>query len=794
MIGRQKKKKNQQNRLGKAWFWILFAFMVLIVKLVYLQIFDATDQYARQVDQLVEEVPLQASRGNIYDRNMNLLVQDSTASAIHVIPLEVEDPDKLADELSSKLGLDRKEVLETITKIEDNKIEVERNVSEGDASALIAQIAEGLSYDEGTLYAVPAEIKNAEETAKAISEKLEMDYEDALEIVTRKKSSTVLVSGKVDNSLAKQIKEDQAIYDEDGEIESYNGVQLIEDKRRYYTNGNFASYVLGFTGQDHVGLTGIESVYDEQLSGENGILYLQKDAKGNQIPSQTKVIKESKAGEDLVLTLDSNIQIMAEKALNDAITKWKAKSGTVIVMDTKTGEILSMATKPDYDLNNPYKLSESFSGTHQEDLTGKSESDQLGEMWKNPGVSFIYEPGSTFKAIMASAALEEGIVSPDTQVYCSGSINVNGVTINCTGNHGTQTVSEAIANSCNPGMVQIIQKMDPNLFYQYVYNFGYGKRTGIELTGEESGLVNRIFNSNGEFNMLDYSTLSFGQGLATTPIQMISALNCVVNYGYYMNPTIIKENSTQQEYINGKLDSPKQIISADTSAEMRSIMKEVVAGTPALANQSEGYSIGGKTGTAEKFVDGSYSSTRFVTSFYCYAPIEDPKYSILMLLDEPDPSAYGGTSAAPYAIDLMKQVLGSGGEAGSEADKGKVLVPALTGQDKEFAEKILKERGIQYRIDQKDEGNTVITQSLEAKTEYDGKTELVLEVGTPSAETASKVTIPDLTGMSIQSVNETITGLGLNLKVSGSGFAKEQSIAAGTVVDKGSEISVTFSP
>ena len=794
MAKRRKKKKQPKSRLSIVWRGVLICFAILVLKLVYLQVFDATDQYARQVDQLVEEVPLQASRGNIYDRNMNLLVQDSTASAIHVIPLEVEDSGKLADELSQKLGLKREDVLKTITQIEDQKIEVARNVSAEAASAIIAQNAEGFSYDDGTLYVVPAEVKDTEAAAKSVSEKANMTYDDAHEVVTRKKSSTVLVAGKIDNSLAKQIKEDQAIYDEDGNVESYNGVQIIEDKKRYYTNGNFASYVLGFTGQDHTGLTGVESVYDDVLSGEDGILYLQKDAKGNQIPSQTKVIKEPVAGEDLVLTLDSNIQIMAEKALNEAISKWKAKSGTVIVMDTKTGEILSMATKPDYDLNDPYKLSESFSSTHQEDLQDKSDSDKLGEMWKNPGVGFIYEPGSTFKAIMASSALEEGVVSPETTVYCPGYIVINGVTVNCTGTHGTQTVSEAIANSCNPGMVQIIQKMDPNLFYQYIYNFGYGKTTGVELTGEESGIVNRIFDSNGEFNMLDYSTLSFGQGLASTPIQMISALNCVVNYGYYMNPTIIAEDSSQQEYINGKLDSPKQIISADTSAEMRAIMKEVVAGTPALAQQSEGYSIGGKTGTAEKFVDGEYSSTRFVTSFFCYAPIEDPKYSILMLLDEPDPSAYGGTSAAPYAIDLMKQVLGSGGEAGSAADKGAVTVPALTGQEKDFAVKMLEERGIKYRIDQKGEGSTVLSQSIEAKTTYDGSAELVLEVGTPSAETASKVTVPDLTGMSIQSVNETITGLGLKLKVSGSGFAKEQSVAAGTVVDKGSEIAVTFSP
>lgn len=798
MRARKKKKKNlKQSRMYYAIVILAVAFLILVIKLMYLQIIDSTDQYSRQVDQLVEEVPLKASRGNIYDRNMRILVQDSSATAIHVIPLEVKEPEKLAKGLSEKLNLDYQEVLDKVNKTEDDKVEVKNGVKKGDGEKVVAGIPEGVSFLDGTVYAVPDEIKDPDSAAQVLVSVLGMDYDDAHEVLTRKENSAVLIEGKVDNTLAREIKEDQAIKNEKGETKSYNGIELIEDKRRYYTNGNFASYVLGFTGQDHTGLTGVESSYNDQLKGDDGIIYFQKDAQGNQIPSQTKVIKEPTQGQDLTLTIDSNIQMLAERGLKSAVEEWKAKSGTAIVMDTKTGEIIAMATQPDYNLNDPYSISDYYSSKHAGDLKDKSKADQLSEMWKNPAVSFIYEPGSTFKAVTASSALEEGVVTPDTKVYCSGSININGVTVNCTGSHGTQTVSEAIANSCNPGLVQIIQKLDPALFYQYVYNYGFGKQTGIELPGEEAGIINRPFDGNGEINLLDYATFSFGQGLATTPIQLLSALNCVVNNGYYMNPTIIGKGSSQQEYVNNQLNGPKQIISSDTSAEMRNIMKNVVAENSTLASLAEGYSIGGKTGTAEKFVDGAYNSTYYVTSFFCYAPVEDPRYSILLVLDEPDPSAFGGTSAAPTAINLMKQVLDyMGGQTDSDTQiqQNSITVPDLIGQEKDFAVKILEEKGIKYKLDVKGDGDTVISQSFPAQSVYDPNTELVLEIGSQSSENGGKVTVPDLNGMSIQSVNESVTGLGLNLKVTGSGFAAEQSPAAGTVVDKGSEISVTFKP
>ncbi|MGL4282972.1 MAG: penicillin-binding transpeptidase domain-containing protein [Eubacterium aggregans] len=788
-------KQISQKRLLFVLFLLSFVLVFIIRKLIYLQIFDVADQYEAQVDQSVDEVEVSASRGNILDRNGNILVQDSSAKSVHIIPLDVETGKEkdLATILAQKLGLDYKEVYEKVTRLENDRVEMKSGVSQDVADTITKKITKGIAYKNGTIYCIPDEIADSAAAASAISDATGMEYDSALKYLTQRENSPIKIKGKVDNSLAQEIIDSQSKKDAAGKTGSTNGIELIEDSRRYYTNGNFASYLLGFIDANYDGLSGVEATCNDILSGEKGIAYFQKDATGNTIPSQTKIIKQPTQGKNITLSIDSNIQNMAEKAVSSTIEEWKAKSGTAIVMDTKTGKILAMASKPDYDLNDPYTISDAFKAKKAEDLSGKSESDQLSEMWKNPAVASNYEPGSTFKAVTAAAALEEGVVSPDTTVYCSGSININGVTVNCTGNHGTQSVTEAIANSCNPGMVQIIQRLDPNKFYQYAYNFGYGEKTGIELTGEEAGLISRRFDDSGAINELDYSTLSFGQGLATTPIQNLAALNCVVNNGYYMEPSVLADNNDSALGLNGKLGYSKQIVSSETSKEMRDIMVNVVTGSSTLKNLSEGYSIGGKTGTAEKFVDGAYSKTAYVTSFFCYAPVEDPQYSILMVLDEPSSDASGGTSAAPAAIEIMKQILGaSGSSVSSTGVGGTVVVPDLVGLNLETAKAILDEKGIAYTVNQKDHGSIILSQSIDAKGSYAEGETLALDVGTLDSIENGKVLVPDLTGLSVQFCNELLKGLGLNLKVHGSGFATGQNPAPGSAVDKNSDVTVTF--
>ena len=787
----------KQNRIMIAMVVLSLCLIIVIGKLFSLQIVNSTGKYERQVDQLVEEVPIKASRGDIYDRNKNVLAKDSSATAVNVIPYDVEQPERLANTLSTKLGLKYEDVLTKISVLENNIVEVKTGVSQGTAVIVLSHNFDGVSIEDDTVYLEPIKIKDPKAVASALSSDLGYDYTSIYNKATQKENQPVLIRGKVDNALAQEIKNAEAIKDDQGNLQSYNGIELLDDYRRYYTNGNFASYILGFTGMDYTGLYGVEATYNDVLSGEDGVVYFQKDADGNQIPSQTKILKEPIQGQDIVLTIDSNIQLMAEKAVKEAAATWQTKSVTAIVMETKTGEVVAMATNPDYNLNDPFTLDPTFAATHAEDLQGKTDEEKLAEMYKNQAVSFIYEPGSTFKAITGSAALEEGVITPDTIVYCGGSIQIGDAVINCaTGPHGSETVSDAIAHSCNPGLVQIIEKLNPDVFYQYVYNFGLGQKTGIELDGEESGIVNRLSTANGGINEVDYATFSFGQGLATTPIQIISALNGVVNNGYYEKPTIIS-NETK-----GKVSqSSKQVISTETSTAMREIMRKVVGYDADMSALSEGYSIGGKTGTAEKFINGEYSSTKYVTSFYCFSPVEDPKYSVYVVLDEPKAGAYGSTSAAPTAISLMKQTLNynsadttNAGGVTQEIQSGTITVPDLVGQNSDFAASILNEKGIKYSVDPTTSGSTVVSQSVPTNSVYDPNTELVLALGDSGSETAGTVVVPDLKGLSIQSANEILTGLGLKLKITGNGFATSQTPAATTVVDKGSDVSVTFTP
>lgn len=788
---------SKQKKIVLVMVTLSLCLIVVIVRLFSLQIVNSAGKYERQVDQLVEEVPITASRGDIYDRNGNVLAKDSSASAVNVIPFEVKDPGRLANTLSTKLGLKYEDVLAKISVLEDDAIEVDTAVSNATAVTVLSHNFPGVSVEDDVLYFKPKSITDPDAVAKTLAGELDLKYDTLYEEATRKENTTVLIKGQVDNALALDIKNSEAITDDSGNIQSYNGIELLDDYRRYYTNGNFASYILGFTGADYSGRYGVESTYNDVLSGENGVLYYQKDADGNKIASQTKILKAPVQGKDITLTIDSNIQLMAEKAVAEAAATWQTKSVTAIVMETKTGQVVAMASNPNYNLNDPNTLDATFASTHAEDLSGLTDSEKLLEMYQNPAVSFIYEPGSTFKALTGSAALEEGVVTPDTTVYCSGSIQVGDAIINCsTGPHGTETVSDAIAYSCNPGLVQIIEKLDPDVFYQYVYNFGLGQRTGIELDGEESGIINRLSTANGEINQVDYATFSFGQGLAVTPIQMVSALNSVVNNGYYVKPTIIS-NETK----GTQTESPKQIISTETSLAMREIMRKVVGYDSSMTALSEGYSIGGKTGTAEKFIDGAYSTTKYVTSFYCFAPIEDPKYSVYVVLDEPKAGAYGSTSAAPTAISLMEQTLNYNSadtninDVSTEAvQKGSITIPDLVGQNKDFAASILNEKGIKYSFDATTSGSTVVSQSIPTNSVYDSSTEIVLGLGDATSSTSGTVVVPDVTKLSIQSANELLTGLGLNLKITGNGFASSQTPAATTVVEKGSDVSVTFAP
>lgn len=781
-------KKDFRSQSGR-WRIVIgcFAFMILwlFYNLVNLQVVQSANKSDAQADQLYVEKEITAQRGNIYDRNKNVLVQDSSAKSVSIIPYDVREGEEesLLSVLVEKLGVDEESTRKKITKLEDDIVQVKEDIAEDKANRIIKEGGDAFSYKNGSLYVIPADVDDPKKAAKALVDVLEMSQKSAEGYVTRLENSPIEVANKVDNLLAEEIQKSQTKVDEDG-YESTNGVELLEDKMRYYANGNFASQLLGFTGDSHHGLMGVEATYDDLLSGTSGVVLYQKDSNGKTIASQTKVIQEAKAGEDLTLTIDSNIQIEAEKQLSQAVAEWKAISGTAIVMDCKTGEILAMATEPDFDLNEPYTIDANWLATHQSSVAGKSKQEQYEMMWKNQAVGMVYEPGSTFKPITASTALEEGAIEPDATFYCPGYINVNGVRINCTGVHGEQSIAQVLENSCNPGLVQIIQNLDPVTFYRYVYDFGFGAQTGIDLIGEEEGIVNRLkIDEDGDFNMVDYSTYSFGQGLAVTPIQILSALNCLVNDGQYVVPHINLEAETE---------SPRQVVSKKTSDVMKSDLEKVVTGNVSRAKQAEGYSIGGKSGTAQKFVNGEYSTTQYVTSYFSFAPVNDPQYCVLVLLDEPESSALGSTSAGPASIAILEQVLNYNGINGSEEEAPAVTVPDLTGYERDAAKSLLDAQGISSTFTQQENtsGDYVISQSLAPDTVY--KEGDVVEITLGDQPEGQSETVPNFKGMSVQAVNEKVSALGMKLKIEGSGFATEQSVSPGTPVEKDMEITVEF--
>lgn len=709
----------RKKRLLFAFFVFSILFIVLAAKLTYIQAYDSINLTDAQINQLMGEIPLTATRGDIYDRNMNILAQDASASSIYARPKDIEDPEEVGKLLSDVLGIDRQETIEKL-----------------------------------------------------------LDEE----------STMVLIARKVDNDKAFKIKD-----------ENIAGIEISEDKKRYYTNGNFASYILGFTGSDHQGLYGIERIFEEELNGEDGVLVYEKDGKNQKVPSGYQITIPAVPGDHVVLTVDSIIQHFIESAIDKAIEELNPKRIIAIAMDPDNGEVLGMASKPDYDLNDPRTITEDISLRLAVDLEDKSLGEQQQIMWNNPAVSFNYEPGSTFKVVTAAAALEEGIVKPDTVFYDEGYIMVDGIRIRChiyPDEHGEQTFLEAVSNSCNPVMVETIMKMNPAVFYKYLYNFGFGDRTGIQLDGEQYGIV--PVNTN--LKNVDYATKSFGQGVGVTPIQLVTALSAVVNDGNYINPTIVKEirssedNSIIKSYNS---DTIRRIVSEETSEALKEAMKNVIEGNKTLVELAEGFSIGGKTGTAQKIIDGRYAQGKYVTSFFGFAPADDPQIAILLLVDEPESSrSTGSTTAAPIAIDIIKNTLKYlNVPSDKKADFGNVdIIPDMRNQDVKTAKEILDRLEINYEIkgEAAEETAIVTDQSPMPGILITKDTLVTLKAATEKVEGEEMISVPNVKDMSMKKAMEILVKSGLSIDISGGGFSVSQEPEAGTVVEKGTTVTVEF--
>ena len=619
-----------------------------------------------------------------------------------------------------------------------------------------------LSASAGRIYAIPKQIEKPEEVAKKLASILEMDEKSILDKISDKKNQQVV--------LKKQVPKEKV-----DEILKLNlsGIKIVEDTKRYYPNANLASQVLGFTGDDNQGLDGIEIAFDNYLKGIPGRVSIPVDAAGRKMRNSSQIYYEPTDGFNVVLTIDEVIQHFAEKALDDAVKEHRAKSGTAIVMDVKTGEILAMANRPDYDPNNPFQGSK----------------DELFKLWRNKAIADVYEPGSTFKVITAAAALEEGKVTPDEVFYDSGYIVVAGQKIKCWRwykPHGKQTFVEAVQNSCNPVFVTLSQRLGKETFFKYINAFGFGDKTGIELPGEAKGILPAI----NKVGPVELSTISFGQGITATPLQLITAISAIANNGKLMKPHIVKAIVDNNKNVIKEYEPQivRQVVSEKTSQTLRGILERVVTYGTGRSAYIEGYRVAGKTGTSEKYQEGKY-----IASFVGFAPADNPVVSVLVVIDEPNSySYYGGTIAAPVAKQILEDTLRyldvKPQDEGVKPTKNFVEVPEIRKLSLKEADKRLSALNLQYVIE--GSGGLVLDQVPKPGVKVEEGSTVILYLSSVSDE--EYVLVPNVLGKDYNEAQSQINSLGLKFKGIGKGKAFKQNPLPGTRVKINSTITVEF--
>ncbi len=480
---------------------------------------------------------------------------------------------------------------------------------------------------------------------------------------------------------------------------------------RYYPNGAFAAQILGGVGSDNVGRSGLEYEYNSVLAGVKGRTVRTTDREGNTVSgSRTKYYKP-KDGESIVTTIDSVIQSFVETAMEDGMYRTGASQITCIVMNPKTGDILAMATTPEFDPNNSAEPSSKKEKARFKKMTPEEQTEYLSRMWTIDSISSVYEPGSTFKLIAAAAALDSGAATSKSKYYCDGHISVGSYSLHCLGLHGKQNLKEAVGNSCNPALAQVALDMGAKTFYNYIDLFGFNDKTGIDLPGE----TNSIVKDPDGMGDVDLATTGYGQGIAVTPLQILCAVNSLGNKGVLMKPKLVKkivdrEGNTVKEIE----DTPvRQVISEDTADKMCDIMEYYVAEASGDEAYVPGYKVGGKTGTANLVEGSSYAKHATNTSFVAMAPMDDPQLSMICIVYRPTKVEFGNWTAGPIIKEVMEKSLQYMGverkytkSEAKEAKKNRVEVPDVTGIDSEDAIKILENSGLSYKIEpDPDEGN-----------------------------------------------------------------------------------------
>jgi cell division protein FtsI (penicillin-binding protein 3) len=609
------------------------------------------------------------------------------------------------------------------------------------------------SINTESFFVVPYEIKNVEETASLLAPLVQVESSALISRLNEakdKKQKTLMVARKLDEESAARVHALQL-----------KGVYSYKESKRQYPNGPLAAHVLGFVGMDEVGLGGIEQSYNERIQGEAGKVLVETDARGEPYSSSEM---GAHPGQTIVLTIDQMVQYRAEQALMKAVANSRAKSGTAIVLDPRTGEILALANAPTFDPN---------------EMKASS-----AEARANQALQNIYEPGSTFKIVAYSAAIEKGLVKPTDRIDCQmGAITVAGRVVHDHHAYGSLTIAEALAKSSNVAAIKLGLRVGDREMYEYMKRFGFGSKTGVELSGETAGLVRAV----NRWQPSSMGSIAMGQEVGVTPVQMAAAFGALANNGVRVRPHLVREVRAEDgSLVYSAEPEQRRVVSPETAKELRHMLEGVTLNGTAKQAQLNGYTAAGKTGTAQKIdpQTKAYSKTKFIGSFVGFAPVENPSVVIIVVIDEPAGAYHGGDVAAPVFREIAEQILPELNVAPDSEFKATPGAPGLLAQSKAAFEAAERVRAELAR--ERDEQQATLPQVAEANQSA-GQAELVYTVATRRA-----VVMPNLRGRSVKDAVRVCAQLGLQLEASGEGRAYRQSPAAGMEVDAGQVVRIEF--
>lgn len=744
--------KNMLKRLLILAVVIIFLFTANTAGVFYLQIVRGEELAQKAESQQMRDTEISAMRGTIYDSDGNVLAKSATVWNIYIDPLAIvisPDDDDTAEKIAEK----------------EAKTEKRRNL-------IVEKFTELFEYDD-------------EEKEKLIEK-------------TKKENHYEIVEKKVENNVKEEISE---FISEN----NLNCIGMEQATKRYYPYGSLASSVLGFTGADDQGLSGLEAYYDKELTGTNGRVITAKDAYSNDIANDYETSVEATDGMSIVTTINQTIQYYLEKGLSETMEQYQAKGAYGVVMNCNTGAVLAMSSMPDFDCNEPYTLTYDKNIKAIEKITDKkekeaAESQTVQNQWRNFTVSDTYVPGSVFKTFIASAALEENVVSLDTTYNCTGSIRVEGwgqpMKCHYHPGHGVQTFTQGLENSCNPFFITVGQKLGVHNYFKYFDGFGFTQTTGIDLPGEASPQ----FYPEEKYSIVELSSASMGQTNSLTPIQVCTGISAIANGGKLITPYLVSEivDADGKTVKKTETNVVRQVISEETAATVRGMMKSVVDNGTGKNGYVAGYSVGGKTGTSTKLGESKEGEgDKYIVSFAAIAPSDDPEIAMIIIVDEPNADLGGGALCAPIAAQVIEEAMISlGVEPKYDEDEVKNLssyAPNLIGKSVEEAKKTVSEYSLNCVVI--GNGDKVVRQNPTGADTIPSKGTVYLYTEEGKKTT---VKVPDFTGLTVNEAKSLAQSSKLNIEISGNDLgsgnvvAYRQSEEKNKETEQGTVIKVNF--